>query len=407
MQLLYSFSIAIAKVLAPLFATSSKGKAFVTGRKKVWDQLEYIPKVKKVIWMHCASLGEYEQGLPVFKELKATYPEYFYLVTFFSPSGYEVRKNHGIADLVTYLPWDTKADVKRFISIVNPKLALMVKYEFWPNLISEIHHRKIPIFLIAGLFRRKQTFFKPWGTSYRKLLQGYSHIFVQNEQSQKLLATIDIEQFSISGDTRYDRVGQKKEPLSFMNTFVGNRKCIIAGSTWPEDEAVLLDAIAKTPSDWCWLIAPHELHDEKIKKLMGKLPHGSLRYTQSKASEFGICPVLVLDTVGMLSQCYTSGHIAYVGGAMGTSGLHNILEPAAEGIPVIIGKNHHKFPGAKALIDLGGVISISTAKECTQVLLALMQNEALRQEKGTTNRTFITQNQGATQHTLKLIKNYL
>jgi len=407
MQLLYSFSIAIAKVLALLFATSSKGKAFVTGRKKVWGKLEDIPKSKKVVWMHCASLGEYEQGLPVLQGLKSAHPNYFYLVTFFSPSGYEVRKNHGIADLITYLPWDTKADVKRFISIVNPKLALMVKYEFWPNLISEIHHRKIPIFLIAGLFRSKQTFFKPWGSSYRKLLQGFSHIFVQNEASQKLLATINIEQVSISGDTRFDRVGQKKEPLSFMKTFVGSRKCIIAGSTWPEDEAVFLNTVAKKPNDWCWLIAPHEMHEAKLTKFMKQLPKGSLRYTQSKESDYSNCPVLVLDTIGLLTRCYAYGSLAYVGGGMGTSGLHNILEPAAEGIPVIIGKNHHKFPEAKALIDLGGVISISSAKECTQSLLTLMQNEALRQEKGTTNRTFITQNQGATQHTLKLIKNYL
>lgn len=407
MQLLYSFFASAAKALVPLFATSSKGKAFVAGRKKIWSQLEGIPEGKKVIWMHCASLGEYEQGLPVLQGLKTANPDYFYLVTFFSPSGYEVRKNHGIADLVTYLPWDTKKDVKRFISFVNPKLVLMVKYEFWPNLIREIHHRNIPVFLIAGLFRSKQIFFKPWGGSYRKLLQGFSHIFVQNKQSQKLLASIDLEQVSISGDTRFDRVGAKKEPLSFMDSFVENRKCIIAGSTWPEDEAVLLDAIAQTPSDWCWLIAPHEMHEDKLEQLMQKIPQGSLRYTQSKESDYGNCPVLVLDTIGLLSRCYAYGSLAYVGGGMGTSGLHNILEPAAEGMSIVIGKNYQKFPEARALIELGGVTSISTANECAQQLLGFMQNEALRQEKGNINRTFVAQNQGATQHTLTHLEQQL
>lgn len=403
----YSLFVSAAKVLAPLWAGSKKGNAFVRGRKEIWKQLRAIPEATKVVWMHCASLGEYEQGLPVLQGLKSVHPDYFYLVTFFSPSGYEVRKNHGTADLVTYLPWDTPWDVKRFVTAVRPSMVLLVKYEFWPNLIREIQHQNIPLFLVAGLFRKHQIFFKPWGKRYQKLLLGFTHLFVQNEASLALVQKIGIKQASVSGDTRFDRVGTPKAPLAFMESFCGGRNCIIAGSTWSEDEAVLLDAIAQTPTDWCWLIAPHEMHEDKLEQLMQKLPQGSMRYTQNEAAEFGKCPVLVLDTVGMLSQCYAYGHMAYVGGAMGTSGLHNILEPAAEGIPIVIGKNYHKFPEAKALIALGGVTSISTTKECAQLLLGLMQNEVLRQEKGNINRTFVTQNQGATQHTLTHLEQHL
>ncbi len=407
MRFFYSLAILAARCVVPLVTRSAKAKAFVQGRKEVWKRLDSIPKDAKVVWMHCASLGEYEQGLPVIQGLKATNPDYFYLITFFSPSGYEVRNAHAVADLTTYLPWDTKKEVRRFVSRVNPKMALFVKYEFWPNMIAELHNVNVPLYLIAGQFRAQQAFFKPWGSSYRKLLKEFKHLFVQNEQSQKLLQQIGISQVSISGDTRYDRVGATKTPLPFMEKFVGNRKCIVAGSTWPEDEAVLFDAIEQTPNDWCWLIAPHEINEEKIKVLMPKLPQGSLRYTQTNESERQDCQVLVLDTVGMLSRCYAYGSIAYVGGGMGTSGLHNILEPASEGIPIVIGKNYQKFPEAKALIKLGGVISISAADDCKKQLTELMQNDALRTEKGKENAVFVRQNQGATQKTLSLLNQTL
>lgn len=407
MRFFYSLAILAARCVVPLVTRSAKAKAFVQGRKEVWKRLDSIPKDAKVVWMHCASLGEYEQGLPVIQGLKASNPDYFYLITFFSPSGYEVRNAHGVADLTTYLPWDTKKEVRRFVSRVNPKMALFVKYEFWPNMIAELHNVNVPLYLIAGQFRAQQAFFKPWGSSYRKLLKEFKHLFIQNEQSLNLLHQIGISQVSISGDTRYDRVGATKTPLPFMETFVGNRKCIVAGSTWPEDEAVLFDAIEQTPNDWCWLIAPHEINEEKIKVLMPKLPQGSLRYTQTNESERQDCQVLVLDTVGMLSRCYAYGSIAYVGGGMGTSGLHNILEPASEGIPIVIGKNYQKFPEAKALIKLGGVISISAADDCKKQLTELMQNDALRTEKGKENAVFVRQNQGATQKTLSLLNQTL
>ena len=407
MPFLYSLAVAVAKAMTPVVAKSAKTKAFVAGRKALWTQLKGIPQNKKVVWMHCASLGEYEQGLPVLTALKNNHPEYFYLVTFFSPSGYEVRKNHGIADLATYLPWDTKADVKRFIALVNPVMALLVKYEFWPNLIRELQRKKVPLYLIAGLFRQNQRFFKPWGNGQRKLLREFAHLFVQNEASLKLLQSIGVQQVSVSGDTRFDRVGAAKQPLAFMDTFVGARKCIVAGSTWPEDEAILLEAIRHTPKDWCWLIAPHEMHEAKLNHLMAQLPKGSLRYTQYEEEAFNGCPVLVLDTVGMLSRCYPYASLAYVGGGMGTSGLHNILEPAAEGVPIVIGKNYDTFPEAKDLIALGGVFSVAAADACSKQLSILQENDALREEKGSTNKNYVRTNQGATAKTLSLLNQHL
>lgn len=407
MSFLYSISVSVAKALAPLVATSVKATAFVKGRRELWDQIHNIPKNKKVVWMHCASLGEYEQGLPVLQELKTKNPNYFYLVTFFSPSGYEVRKNHGVADLTTYLPWDTKSDIKRFVEHVNPAMVLFVKYEFWPNLIRELHRKEVALYLISGVFRANQLFFKPWGKTQRKLLASFKHLFVQNGNSLKLLQQIGLNNATISGDTRFDRVGATKEPLVFMETFVGTRNCIVVGSSWPEDEAVFLDAVKQTPSNWCWLIAPHEMREEKLRHLMEQLPKGSLRFSENESLNFANCPVLVLDTVGLLSRCYPYASIAYVGGGMGTSGLHNILEPAADGIPILIGKNYSKFPEAKALIDLGGVVSVHDSNSCTYQIKTLIEDESIRLQQGAINKQYVLENQGATQKTLRLLNNAL
>jgi 3-deoxy-D-manno-octulosonic-acid transferase len=282
-------------------------------------------------------------------------------------------------------------------------MALLVKYEFWPNLIRELQDKRVPLYLIAGLFRQNQHFFKPWGNSQRKLLRGFTHLFVQNENSLQLLQSIGVHQVSISGDTRFDRVGAPKERLAFMETFIGNRKCIVAGSTWPEDDVVLAKAIKQTPKNWCWLIAPHEMHEAKLKYLMDQIPKGSLRYTKSNEAAFKACPVMVLDAVGMLSQCYPYASLAYVGGGMGTSGLHNILEPAAEGVPIIIGKNYSKCPEAKDLIAVGGVVSVGNPEDCSEQLSILQENDALREEKGNANKNYVRTNQGATVKTLSLI----
>ena len=396
MRFLYSIAVFFIRGLLTMIPLSGKVKQFVQGRKQIWDTIANVPKNKKVIWMHCASLGEYEQGLPILQELKKVKSDHFFVVTFFSSSGYRVPKTHLIADLTTYLPWDSKADVKRFIQKLKPSMVLFIRYEFWPNLLTMLHKKNIPTYLIAGLFQSQQLFFKPWGGSFRKLLNGFEHIFVQNESSRHLLHSIGVHQTSVSGDTRFDRVQLPSNSMPFMERFCHNRHCVVAGSTWTADEEVLIDVIHNSPDEWCWLIAPHEINENKIVSLMEKLPKNSQRYSTHNENTFSNTSVLVLDTVGLLSSCYQYAQIAYVGGGMGTKGLHNILEPAAAGIPIVIGKNYASFPEAVKLVNIGGIISISNAPEAKEKLLSLIHDRNQRQETGEINLHFIRASQGAT-----------
>ena len=308
MRNLYSIVVRLVRRILIVAPISGKTKQFVDGRKRIWDDLKTIPSESEVIWMHCASFGEYEQGLPILKALKTKNPQAFYLVSFFSPSGYLVKKTHQIADLTTYLPWDNRTDVRRFVKKVQPTKVLFIKYEFWPNLLLELHNQKIPTFLIAGLFRPDQVFFKPWGGWFRKLLKGFTHLFVQNEASLNLLIGIGIKQVSVSGDTRFDRVNLSNEKLAFMAQFVMNRQCIIAGSVWPEDLSILKESISNTPAGWCWLIAPHEIEGKTVKTLVDDLPTQSQRYSTIDHRVLAHAPVLVLDTIGLLSACYQYAH---------------------------------------------------------------------------------------------------
>ena len=403
MQILYSITVRLIRCILYILPISGKIKQFVDGRKRIWEDIKMIPTNREVIWMHCASFGEYEQGLPILIALKNKNPQAFYLVSFFSPSGYLIQKTHKVADLTTYLPWDNRIDIRQFVKKVQPTKVLFVKYEFWPNLLIELQKKRIPTYLIAGLFQTRQVFFRPWGGWFRKLLRGFNHIFVQDEESQQLLHKIGITQTFVSGDTRFDRVKQHKQDLSFMKKFVGDRKCIIAGSTWPQDIDVLKEVIDHTPKGWCWLIAPHETNKQQLLKLMEQLPSTAQRYTTIEKHNPREEPVLVLDTTGLLSSCYHYGHIAYVGGAMGGSGLHNILEPAATGLPIVIGKNYHQFPEAVDLIKKGGVISISTKTDAAKHLNNLMQNPSERGKKGTANLSYIRSKAGATERIIKLL----
>jgi len=400
MQILYSIAVRLIRCILDIVPISGKTKQFVNGRKRIWDDIKTIPSDRELIWMHCASFGEYEQGLPILKALKAKNPQAFYLVSFFSPSGYLVKKTHQVANLTTYLPWDNRTDIRRFVKKVQPTKVFFIKYEFWPNLLIELQKQRVPTYLIAGLFKPYQLFFKPWGGWYRKLLKGFTHLFVQNEASQNLLLGIGIKQVSISGDTRFDRVNLSNEKLPFMAQFVMNRQCIIAGSVWPEDLSVLKESIANTPAGWCWLIAPHEIDRKTVKTLVDELPAQSQRYSTFDHSALAQAPVLVLDAVGLLSACYQYGQIAYVGGGMGAKGLHNILEPAAAGIPVVIGKNYDRFPEAIELNQQGGVVTISSQHEARKNLLLLMQDKRIRKEKGDINQRFIQTNMGATKRVL-------
>ena len=403
MQILYSIGVRLIRCILYILPISGRVKQFVSSRKRIWDDIQTVPGDREVIWMHCASFGEYEQGVPILKALKAKNPQVFYLVTFFSASGYLAKKMHQVADLTTYLPWDNRTDMRRFIKKLQPSKVLIIKYEFWPNLLIELQKQRIQTYLVAGLFQPHQVFFKPWGNWFRRLLKGFTHLFVQNEASQNLLLSIGIKQVSVSGDTRFDRVNFSNEKLTFMAQFVMNRQCIVAGSVWPEDLSVLKESIAKTPSGWCWLIAPHEIDGRAVKTLLDELPAQSQRYSTIDHSALSQAPVLVLDTVGLLSACYQYGEIAYVGGGMGTKGLHNILEPAATGIPIVIGKNYDRFPEAVKLTLKGGVVSISSQHEARKNLLSLMHDNSLRKEKGDINQHFIQANMGATTRILNIL----
>lgn len=371
----------------------------VKGRKETFKLLRSkISDADKTIWFHCASLGEYEQGLPVFEQIKTTSPKHKIILTFFSPSGYEIRKNSPIADCVVYLPLDTKQNAKQFLDIVSPELVVFVKYEIWPNYLLEIKKRQINAILISALFRKNQSFFKSSGKWMQKALFSFNHIFVQNEDSKQLLNQIGYKDVTVSGDTRFDRVSNQlniDNSLEFIETFKQNKICVVAGSTWPEDETLLIDFINNDVSDTKYIIAPHNIKSGQISNLKSKLTKASVLYSEKESEDLSNVKVFIIDTIGLLSKIYSYANIAYVGGAMGTTGLHNTLEPAVFGVPIIIGKNHQKFPESKAMIDNKGMFSIKNQEEFNTILNQLITDTGFRKESGKFNAEYILKNKGA------------
>jgi len=402
MQFLYSTLTAVFETVLPISTLfSGKMKQFVDGRKTVFQTLEsQLSTSDKTIWFHCASLGEYEQGLPVMEAIKEKYPQHKLVVSFFSPSGYENKKNSSIGDVTVYLPLDTKSNVKKFLSLVKPEMAIFVKYEFWPNYLLELNRRSIPTYLISALFRKRQIFFKPQGFWMRKVLKTFTHIFVQDEKSKLLLETISINQVSISGDTRYDRVSKQIEQnnsLDFIESFIGNSLCIVAGSTWPEDEEILLDYINHSSENVKFILAPHNLKREQMDAFQKQLNSSCICHTEMQGKDVTDYKVFILDTIGHLKKAYSYSDIAYVGGAMGTSGLHNILEAATFGVPIVIGKNYDNFPEAKALQSRAGLFSVATKKEFSLIMDKLVNNKSFREKTGMINGHYVQNNTGATQ----------
>jgi len=399
MRNLYSFLTSLSSVglhAAALF--SPKMKQFVQGRKGVLKRLqEAVKPGDQIVWFHCASLGEYEQGVPIMQAVKARYPSYRLLVTFFSPSGYEVKKDSSLGDITLYLPLDTKANAKEFVRLANPKLALFVKYEFWPNYLFELQNAKIPTLLVSGLFRKDQVFFKRDGLM-RKALRSIDHFFVQNVESESLLNDIGIKKVTNSGDTRFDRVSHQIEQdnsLDFMDQFVNGSPCLVCGSTWPEDDTVLLDFIngkegIKT------VIAPHNMDEGKIQRLQQNLKRPSLRFSAYKDQDLSKYDVLIMDAIGYLTRLYSYADVAYVGGAMGSTGLHNILEAATFGVPIVIGQHYSNFPEAIRLRSLAGLFSIASAQELNEVMNALFDDKTHREHTGMICGHFVNSNTGAT-----------
>jgi 3-deoxy-D-manno-octulosonic-acid transferase len=398
----------ILKIVA-LF--SKKIKLFVEGRKSVFKILSNkIKYYDKTIWFHAASLGEYEQGLPVMERIKSRFPNHLIVLTFFSPSGYEVRKNNTLADVTVYLPLDTQTNVEQFMKIVRPDMAFFIKYEYWPNYLNALQNREIPTYLISGIFREKQVFFKWYGGFYRKALDAFEHFFVQNSSSKELLLKLGKTNVTVSGDTRFDRVFailNQNNQLDFIEKFKNNTLTVVVGSSWPKDESLLVDYM-NSSNNVKFIIAPHNINKDQIADLKNQISKktmlfSSINFNDLDASKLNEYDVLIIDTIGILTKIYSYADIAYVGGGFGKPGVHNILEPATFGVPIIIGPNYSHFAEATALVKMEGCTSISNQEELNETFDKLLQNSDIRLEKGHICSTFVEMNKNATE----IIMNYI
>lgn len=401
MRTLYNILTIIASVVVKLLALNNKKlKLGVEGRKQTFSILKStINNSDYVIWCHCASLGEYEQGLPVFEKLKEKYPNYKLVLSFFSPSGYEIRKNSPIADCVVYLPLDTKYNAKRFLDLINPKLVFFVKYEIWPNYLNEIKKRYIEAYLISALFKKEQAFFNWKGAWMRKYLEAFTHIFTQNQVSKELLNSYNFENVSVSGDTRFDRVTNQlsiDNTLDFIENFKGNCTLFVAGSSWLEGEKLITEYINNCNDDTIkFLIAPHDIKPKNIERLKKSISVPYTTYSEKEHQDLNNSKVFIADTIGILSKIYCYADIAYVGGGLGNNGLHNTLEAAVFGAPIIIGQNHKKFPEAIDMINLGGMFSISNQESFNNILNKLINNKEFRVSSGKKNLDYVEKNKGS------------
>ncbi len=396
--------------IAALF--NSKLQLFVSGRKNVFTTLK--TKIKSsdvVVWIHAASLGEFEQGRPLIEEIKAKHPQVKIMLTFFSPSGYEVRKNYELADVVCYLPMDTMFNANKFIKLVNPSMAIFIKYEFWPNYLTTLQSNKIPTFLVSGIFSQNQAFFKPYGFWIRKKLTTFTHFFVQDKTSKELLNNICFNNVSIAGDTRFDRVQklvELNEQLSFVNEFKDDSYLLVAGSTWEEDETKLVAYInTSTHAKEKFVIAPHNIQQKGIDKLKNSITKKVVLFSEMTGKELKNYDVFIVDTIGVLAKIYAYADVAYIGGGYTKSGVHNTLEAATYGLPIVIGPNFKKFKEVKDLVSLGGCLSADNTKNLAMLLNSFYKDEKLRLEKSNITKTYVSQNLGATQKMMTTLSNYL
>lgn len=402
LQFLYNLLINTAEKVLPVSGIfSDKMKLFTEGRKEIFSLLrKNIAPDDKVIWFHAASLGEYEQAVPVIEAVKEQFPGHKIAITFFSPSGYEVKKHSALADVITYLPLDTPGNVRLFLDLVHPEWALFIKYEFWPNFLRELKIREIPTLLVSGVFRKDQVFFKVYGGWMRSYLKTFQHFFVQNKSSRDLINSIGFKNVTISGDTRFDRVSnqlKQNNHVDFAEEFKDTNLCVVAGSTWPEDEDLMIDFINKAPDNVKFLIAPHTLKPARIKQLQQRLKVKTVLFTEKQGKDLAGFKVMIVNTIGLLTKIYNYADIAYVGGAAGDTGLHNILEPATFGVPVIIGKNFEKFPEAFELQKEGALFPVENKDEFSQILQKLIRDNDLRNKTKRISASYISRNTGATQ----------
>ena len=383
-----------------------KAKQFVEGRKQIFERMaQKIDPKARIVWIHVASLGEFEQGRPVIERIRRDHPEYKILVTFFSPSGYEIRKNYPGADYIFYLPLDTPGNVRRFLKIAHPEIAIIVKYEFWLNYLSELRRLKIRTYIVSAIFRRNSIFFKPQGGLWRQALETFDVMFVQNDESKQLLAELGFDNVVVAGDTRFDRVAEiarSCKPISLIEKFAVGERLFVAGSTWGPDEELLIQLMNDNPSVK-FLVAPHEMDEGRIARLISEVRGGAVRFTQcSDSTSFEGKQLLILDTVGMLSSAYKYATWSYIGGGFGV-GIHNTLEAATFGLPIAFGTNYQKFKEARDMVSLGAAKSVKDYEELSAWFTPLRDDPALLQKVGSISAEYTAKHQGATDLIVKTI----
>lgn len=401
MLLLYNIGILLYYTLVYIVSLyKNKAKLWIKGRSG-----QHVQQLKSSIWFHFASLGEFEQGRPVLEAVKRDYPQHAIVVTFFSPSGYEARKNTPLADAVYYLPLDRAANAQKFISTIRPVIAIFTKYEYWYHFFNELHKQHVPLYIISGIFRRGQVFFKWYGGLHRKMLKMVTWFFVQDIPSKHLLHDAGITNVTISGDTRFDRVwanAQQPRSLKYVAEFKNNQKLFIAGSTWPTDENLIAALIAQYPN-WKFIIAPHEIGEDKVGGLVNLLPkETTVRFSQMNTLS-APHTTLIIDNIGMLSSLYQYADIAYIGGGFG-AGIHNTLEAAAFGMPVIFGPKYDKFKEARDLVDLKAGFSINSQEELNTIADLLMNDENTCQTAAVIAKNYVGQHIGATDAIMNYIR---
>ena len=413
MLFIYNFLLFVSQIILKIAAPFHKKTGlFVAGRANVFADLQQALDPKDhVVWFHCASLGEFEQGRPLIEAVRKDQPTYKVVLTFFSPSGYEVRKDYPHADVVCYLPLDTQANVRRFLDLVHPTLAVFVKYEFWPNMLLALKKRKTTTLLVSGIFRKEHYFFKRFGKGMRNLLQSFTHFFVQDSNSLQLLRGIGLTNATHSGDTRFDRVYDilnQDNSLPYVTAFKEDCYTLVAGSTWKEDEDLLVEYINQTATaQEKFIIAPHNIKEEDILALKASIAKKTVLYSEKEGISLKDCQVFIIDTVGILTKIYSVADVAYVGGGFTKSGVHNILEPSVFGIPVVIGPNFVKFKEATDLIARDACSTVGTSECFSRVLLDFKNDADLRREKGEKAFHYINESKGASQKILAYMSSVL
>ena len=408
MSAFYLLGIRIIYILiaiASLF--NSKARFWIKGRKKLLQRIKSdISKDEKIAWFHCASLGEFEQGRPVIESFKLKYPGFKICLTFYSPSGFEIRKNYEQADYIYYLPIDTPGNAKKLVEYINPDVVFFVKYEFWYFILREISKNNIPLYLISGIFRKEQRFFRSNGWS-RKILNFFTYFFVQNEESKQLLNSINLENVIVSGDTRFDRVSEiakQAKELELVEKFKEHSLVMVAGSTWKPDEELIIKYINETEKELKLIIAPHEIHKENISRLQNafKQELTVLKYSQANENNIQSAQILIIDSIGLLSSLYKYGRFAYIGGGFG-KGIHNTLEAATFGLPIIFGPNYLKFQEAVDLAEIGSAFPIKSHQNFKETLDVLFNEEDKVDKLGEKSSEYVIKNCGATNKILELI----